>query len=325
MSGRGHVSVGAKVEAVRIWLLGSFRVALGARPIEKDAWRLRKAAALIKLLALAPGHRLHREQVMDLLWPELGKKAASNNLRNTLHAARKILDPAGGSRYLASEDDSLVLCPGGDLWVDVDAFEEAAVGARRSGDPAAYRAAIELYSGDLLPEDRYEEWAEARRGQLRRTYIVLLLEAAWLYQERGEYEMGIEALHRAVAEEPTREEAHAGLMRLYALSELQAEALGQYERLCEALSMQLGTEPAAATRRLRDEIAAGEFPAPLPLPASPPREGSLDIAQHNLPAPRTSFVGREREMVEVKRLLAMTRLLTSRGREVQARRVLPWR
>src|SRR5918994_3893769 len=123
MSGRGHVSVGEKAEAVRISLLCGFRVALGSRPIEKDAWRLRKAAAPIKLLALASGHRLHREQLMDLLWPHLGKKAASNNLRNTLHAARTILDPAAGSRYLASEDDSLVLCPGGDLWVDVDAFE----------------------------------------------------------------------------------------------------------------------------------------------------------------------------------------------------------
>ena len=76
-------------------------------------WRLRKAAALIKLLALAPDHRLHREQVMDLLWPELGRKAASNNLRQALHAARRTLDPIGCSRYLTSEDEPLVLCPGG--------------------------------------------------------------------------------------------------------------------------------------------------------------------------------------------------------------------
>src|SRR5215213_87852 len=136
---RPEVPTGETREAVRVWLLGGFRVGVGSRIVTPDAWRLRKAAALIKLLALAPGHRLHREQVMDLLWPELGRKAASNNLRNTLHAARTILDPATGSRYLASEDDSLVLCPGGDLWVDVDAFEEAARGARRGGDPAAYR------------------------------------------------------------------------------------------------------------------------------------------------------------------------------------------
>jgi DNA-binding SARP family transcriptional activator len=84
----------------------------------------------------------------------LCKKAASNRLRKTLHAARRALDPAGGSRYLASENDSLVLCPGSSLWVDVEAFEEAAAIARREHEPAAYRAAIDLYAGDLLPEDR---------------------------------------------------------------------------------------------------------------------------------------------------------------------------
>src|SRR5829696_6238052 len=229
MSGSGHVSAGEKPEALRIWLFGGFRVALGARPIKKDAWRLRKAAALVKLLALAPGHRLHREQVMDLLWPELGRKAASNNLRNTLHAARAILDPAEGSRYLASEDDSLVLFPGGDLWVDVDAFEEAAMGARRGGDPAAYRMAINLYTRDLLPEDRYEEWAEGRRQELQRTWLSLHVELARAYEGRGEYERGIEALQRALSEKPTNEDVHTGLMRLYAFSNRRGEALAQYE------------------------------------------------------------------------------------------------
>src|SRR5918993_3430508 len=170
-------------EPMRVWLLGGFRVSVGSRTIEGDAWHLRKAAALVKLLALAPDHRLHREHVMDLLWPDLGKKAASNNLRQVLHGARRTLtaDPSMGSRYLASEDESLVLCRGGSLWVDVEAFEEAAAMARRSRDPAAYRAAIELYAGELLPGDRYEEWAENRRQELRGTLLSLLSELTGLY------------------------------------------------------------------------------------------------------------------------------------------------
>jgi DNA-binding SARP family transcriptional activator len=80
---------------------------------------------------------------MEALWPEASRTAASNSLRTTLHAARKILDPDVGSLYLASEGESLVLCPEGDLWVDADAFEEVASTARSTTDPAAYRAAIE--------------------------------------------------------------------------------------------------------------------------------------------------------------------------------------
>src|SRR3712207_7457239 len=89
--GRG----GERPELVRIRLLGGFRVSVGRRVIEEDAWRLRKAAAVVKLLALAPGHRLHRERIVDLLWPDLDLKAGSNNLRRTLHAARRTMDPNG--------------------------------------------------------------------------------------------------------------------------------------------------------------------------------------------------------------------------------------
>ena len=66
-----------------------------------------------------------------------------------------------------------------------------------------------------------------------------------------------------------------------------------------------------ATRRLRDEIAAGRLPPALS--AGPSRMEPSVAGRHNLPTPRTSFVGREREIVEVKRTLSMTRLLLLTG------------
>jgi len=52
---------------------------VGSRSIGEEEWRLRKAASLIKLLALAPGHRLHREQAMELLWSGLDPVAAASS------------------------------------------------------------------------------------------------------------------------------------------------------------------------------------------------------------------------------------------------------
>jgi DNA-binding SARP family transcriptional activator len=85
------------------------------------------------------------------------------------------------------KDEVLVLCPDGQLWVDVDAFEEATASARRARVPSAYRAAIDLYSGELLPEDRYEEWTAGRREELRQLYLALLVELAGLHEEREEH------------------------------------------------------------------------------------------------------------------------------------------
>ena len=300
-------------ETVRVQLLGGFRVSVGTRTVEEGAWRLRKAANLVKLLALAPGQRMHRERAMDLLWPDLGRRAAANNLSQVLHAARRALgpDPKAASRYIASRGEQLALCPEGELWVDVEAFEEAAATARRAREPAAYRVALELYA-ELLPGDPYEGWAEGRREGLRQLSLSLLVELSGLHEERGEYAPAIEALRRAVAEEPTYEEAHLGLMRLYALSGRREEALAQYERLKEILSREVATEPGVPSRCLYEEITSGWFPQASPSLGRPGTEEAAG-GHNNLPAARTSFVGRERERAEVKRTLSMTRLLTLTG------------
>ena len=310
-----HALTAATPEAVYVRMLGGFSVSVGARDIQEGRWRLRKAAGLVKLLALAPNHRMHREQMMDLLWPQLEKKAAANNLNQALHAARRTLDPGLGSAslYLTSYGEQLVLCPGGQLWVDVEAFEEAAATARRTREPAAYRAALELYSGEFLPGDIYEDWAEGRREGLRQLFLSLLVELSSLHEERGEYDAAVEALRRAVTVEPTHEEAHVGLMRLHAFSGRRREALGQYEQLEEILSRELVAEPAAASRLLYEEIASGRFPPPRPGKEGHLAEEPPDDGLHNLPAARTSFVGRGRELLEVKRGLAMGRLLTLTG------------
>ena len=310
---------GSAPDVVRVWLLGGFRVSVGSRAIGQDAWRLRKAAALVKLLALAPGHRLHREQAAEALWPNLEFLAASNNLRQALHVARRILepDPAMTSRYLNLSGERLALCSEGQIWVDAVAFEEAADTARRSEDPSAYRAAIELYTGELLPEDRYEEWAEGRRMELGQKFLSLLVELVGLYEERGaeneDMALSVQALQRLLAEEPYNEEAHAGLMRVYAISGRQGEALRQYGRLSGAL----GGEPSASARALREEIAAGRFPAARRNQFTGPPTGEtargVVVGRHNLPAQRNSLVGRRREILEAKRALAMTRLLTLTG------------
>ena len=110
-------------EVLRVSLLGRFEVSVGSRVVEEEGWRLRKAASLVELLALAPYHRLHREQAMELLWSDLAPRSAANNLHQTLHAARRTLEPeAAEFRYLTLRDEQLFLCPDGALRVDVDAF-----------------------------------------------------------------------------------------------------------------------------------------------------------------------------------------------------------
>src|SRR4051812_35891014 len=122
---------------VAIALLGGFAAVTGGDPVPENAWRLKKGRELVKLLALARGHRLHREQAMDVLWPDRDPRAAANNLNQVVHVARRAL----GADAIEVRGELLQLVAD----VDVDRFERAAADARRSRSPATYRGALSLY------------------------------------------------------------------------------------------------------------------------------------------------------------------------------------
>lgn len=143
---------------VSVSLLGGFSATVDGVPVPESAWRLKKARELVKLLALAPGHRLHREQAMDVLWRDREPTAAANNLHQAVQVARRALDRSA----LVIREELLYLVAD----VDVDRLERAAADARRARTPRAYRAALSLYTGELLPENRYDDWADARREEL---------------------------------------------------------------------------------------------------------------------------------------------------------------
>jgi predicted ATPase/DNA-binding SARP family transcriptional activator len=276
-----------------IQLLGAFGVRVSGSPVPDGAWRLRRAKSLVKLLALAPERRMHREQVVELLWP--GGDPAGSGLHQVLYTARRAL---GAGDHLVLRDDVVALV-GDDVWIDVDAFELATAAARDGRTIEAYQAALALYAGELLPEDRYEDWTAARRESLRETYLALFAELAELQVAAGDAPGAIATLHRAVVEDPLHEPAQRALMRVYADDGRRQEALAQYQRLREALRRELAADPDPETRRLYQEILAAQHqPAP---------------AARDLPQQLTSFVGRERELAELDGLLDHTRLLTLTG------------
>lgn len=170
---------------ISVTLLGGFAAAVDGEPVPERAWRLKKARELVKLLALAPGHRLHREQAMDVLWRELAPAAAANNLHQAVHVARRALDPDA----IEVRDEMLSLA----AEVDVDRLELAAAEARRAGTAEAYRAALALHGGELLPENRYDDWAAGRREELAELVAELGEELAALGPADGRRGLPVDA------------------------------------------------------------------------------------------------------------------------------------
>jgi DNA-binding SARP family transcriptional activator len=225
--------------AVHIQLLGRFRVTVGGDDSAADAWPGRRAAELVQLLALANGRRLTRDQVIEALWPRLDVDAGAANLRKAAHYARQAL---GKPEAVVLRGRQVALFPSRPVETDAGRFDAEAGAALAGGDAAACAAAASAYTGDLLPEARYEEWTQAPRQRLRSRYVELLRRA-------GEWE-------RLVEVEPTDEPAYRELMRRALAAGSRAAAIRWYGRLRTALRQELRILPSAETDAMYDECVA---------------------------------------------------------------------
>ncbi|MFF5084594.1 AAA family ATPase [Actinoplanes sp. NPDC000266] len=223
---------------LRIRLFGGFHAEAGGETVVE--WHRSAALSLVKLLAVTPGHRIHRERAVDLLWP-----STPSRLNKALHFARRAL----GGEHLLLRGEMLSL-HGSPLWVDADAFEEA---AERGDIPQA----LQLYAGELLPENRFDAWASTRRDQLRDILAPLLLSWADGLRARGDRRGAVAALERLADIDPLREETYERLMVL----EDRHRALRWYARIESLLRDELGVAPGAALRRAhRALLSAAESP-----------------------------------------------------------------
>jgi len=295
------LSAGSEPPPLRLQVLGRFRAQRGEEQIADTAWQRPPARTLIKLLAVQRGHRLHQDQVLDLLWPDLSPESAATALRKALTYARRALEPGLPPRapcaYL-QVSHGVVLLDQRMVQVDADLFEEAAATALRAGaNRRSLEVAVALYTDEVLPEDRYEEWAIERREQLAELHLHLLHRLAEVLEREGAYGEAITQLHEMLVHDPAREEAHRAVMRLHALSGSRHQALRQYQACRRVLLEELGVEPEAESEQLYQSLLAGEGPS-----VQAPRHPGVQHPPAALPAAIVrrlapgSFMGRERPL-----------------------------
>jgi DNA-binding SARP family transcriptional activator/pimeloyl-ACP methyl ester carboxylesterase len=263
---------------VNVRLLGEFALDIDGRHVPASAFPRRSAAALVKLLALAPSRRLHREQVMDALWPELPPQDAANHLHKAAHYARRGTGVPGS---VLLRNEIVALFPGAEVAVDAVEFEAAAAAAI-SDDVHAADSALAAYPGGLLPEDPYESWAAQPRQRLEVLHRELLRRAArW---------------SELVALEPTDEQAHLGLAQSMLARGDRAGALRQIDTIEQILRDELGIGLSPEGYDLR--VTALDGPVSVP-PAVEHAAGSAQAPRHASLATQTLRFCRTRDGVRL--------------------------
>ncbi|TWI06216.1 DNA-binding SARP family transcriptional activator [Luteimonas cucumeris] len=238
--------------------------------------RYRKGWALLGYLAVERGRHHPREELAELLWPELSPIAARTNLRQVLADLNHVLDQHGGARLMTVSRDTVGLFPCQEVAIDLQMLEAAEALLLDEPDDTALAAVeqhVGLLGGDFmaglsLPDcDSYEDWLRLARQRLAASTRELLTRLCRAQQARGRLPQAIISARRLVALDEWNEEHQREFMRLLAAAGLYQPALVQYRTLATSLQTELATTPEPRTQALAAQIEA-EYRRGLATPAA---------------------------------------------------------
>ncbi len=217
--------------AVFIQTLGVFRVLRDRVPVPNAAWKSKKARDLLKIL-VARRRPTPRDQLMELLWPEVGPAVTSNRLSVLLSTVRDVLQPYPTAEGPLVTTDGAVSLNRTQVSVDVDDFltqATAALDAHRTralDANAQLVAAVAAHTGDFLEEDPYQEWAGALAEEVRATHIAVLRALVARLRHAGDTDEVVRYTLRLLEQDCYDEETYLGLVEVL----LDAGRLGQARR-----------------------------------------------------------------------------------------------
>jgi DNA-binding SARP family transcriptional activator len=272
--------------------------------------------AVLGLLALNPDVPVHRETLIDAIWPDGPPATAAQLLQTYVSRVRRALDPGRPPRdpqgLLVSAGTSYRLRVTADQ-LDLLAFRQLAASARAAaaaGEPGAacdaYEQALELWRGEPAAD------VDTLRGypaavQLSQARTAAVLEYAELADQAGRGERALGHLAGLAARAPLNEKACARLMLTLASLGQQAAALHAYEQLRLRLDEQLGVLPGPELARAHLLVLRQQFPVASagrpPANGSAPGPGPWPVAASmvseaaepaEMPQPATEAVGADR-------------------------------
>jgi predicted ATPase/DNA-binding SARP family transcriptional activator len=291
---------------LEVRLLGKFEVRRDGKSIALPS---RPTQSLFAYLILNAGTAYRREKLAGMLWPDSLEETARDNLRHALWRVRKALESASLTRFLHADDLTIKFEASSDYWLDAAALEK--VSGNESADELI--TVLAEYEGELLP-GFYDEWVLLEREHLNSVFEHHMARLMSLLQMENRWLDILDWAERWIQLGQKPEPAYRALMSAHAAKGDMSKVAATYERCVKSLS-EYGIKPSEQTRLIYENIKSGkERPAKEP-PASS-TTGALKpkaVARTNLPIPLTSFVGREKQVKEIVRLVGKNRLLTLTG------------
>lgn len=174
-----------------------------------------------------------RSEICQAFWPELDTDQAVN----VFHVTKRRLHKALEMDVLVHDEGYYRVNPNLAIHYDVMEFVGALIAGRDQENPnrmAAWQRAIDLYRGPFL-QGHNDQWILDRREDYQAGYLEALTEMAYVRLNEGRQEHALGLLQRALAENPSKQNLHREVMKLYTTMGRRSEAAAHYQRLVEDL------------------------------------------------------------------------------------------
>jgi LuxR family transcriptional regulator, maltose regulon positive regulatory protein len=240
---------------LQVRFFGHFELLRNGQPV--GLGRNGKALAIFKYLLAQRDRRVSRDHLMEWLWPESSPKKARSSLNVAICTLRRLLSECSASlrNCVLLEEDYYRLCP--TVWVvtDVEEFDLCYERGRclektnLMEGAAEYERAVELYRGEYLLDDLYEDWTMVERERLSNAYVDMLERLALYYRQTEQLQKRIQHCYRILHKDRSHENSHLLLTEAYALLGSYGRALHQYRLFEGILNSTFGMDPSVETRK----------------------------------------------------------------------------
>lgn len=259
-------------------LFGGLDINVGGRNVRERDWKKRKARLLFAMLVIRRGQDVARDQLFEYLWPGMEEERAKNNLYVVWSAMKSVLmgkGERGGKCPYVESVGGVCRSVRETVRTDVDDFQAALIAARDAEAAKnavdalrAYERIADLYRGDLLPGDCYDDWFANLREHYRSEFVDAMLRGTQLLMGADDPGNALIFSRRAIQCDPFREDLYQAALRCQIAAGQRSSAIDTYLQCRDRLADELGLDPSVETRALYDEILAMED-RPRPTPIDP--------------------------------------------------------
>ncbi len=262
MSGAKTKNMAKKPPEIEVCFFGGFQIKADSKVINDAASRAKRPWSLLQFLMVNRHKFVTHQQLIEAMWPDETSEQPEKALKNLVYRVRSAFaakDVPNASQVVLYQGGNYCLNNEFSWKMDFELFDENYDKALNEATPRCEAIeyalfAIELYKGDFLQEQAYENWILQFNTHYRSKYFSLIAVVLNMLKEEGRDDDIEDVCNRAFGIDQFEENIHLEYMQALVRQGKKSTALAHYGRMESMFYSEMGVLPCDELRQLNQEL-----------------------------------------------------------------------